>query len=390
MAVDTDVVIVGGGVQGILVLRMLRALGYDVLLLEGEKLGGVQTLHSEAYLFSGHLFAFLAGSGTTQGALVDRGLFREAVDAWRSILSDLALAPAGPTIFVADSADYEGATFRWDDAKLTYGLPLGGLPLSTASEVAVDTLEAFVPDMAVVMEKLATPHLASIRHATVTSVAPRTDGCSITAGFDHGEEHIEARAVVLACITDLVASLAPLGSELLAQKVGTVFARGSGLPEHALTIQRSLEMTIKGARFSKPHWLVGTPRVADDDPSVRAWLCSAMLDPSAEGWEHAMGSFVDELCGGGVDLGAYATTTWLNFTRPYGFHLREHERALVVRPVRLTLAPLAAEAAARTIDRWLGASPSGASTPWPGAAPRFARERWRESTEPLRGLTFTR
>jgi len=38
--IAVDVLVVGGGVQGLMVLRDLSRLGYSVLLLETSKLGG--------------------------------------------------------------------------------------------------------------------------------------------------------------------------------------------------------------------------------------------------------------------------------------------------------------------------------------------------------------
>jgi glycine/D-amino acid oxidase-like deaminating enzyme len=54
---EPDVLIVGGGVQGLWLLNDLRREGYSALLLERRELGGEQTCHSHVYLHQGHLYA---------------------------------------------------------------------------------------------------------------------------------------------------------------------------------------------------------------------------------------------------------------------------------------------------------------------------------------------
>jgi len=53
----TDVVILGGGIQGLWLLKDLRAKGYGAILLEKNKLGGQQTCHSHVYIHQGHVYA---------------------------------------------------------------------------------------------------------------------------------------------------------------------------------------------------------------------------------------------------------------------------------------------------------------------------------------------
>lgn len=54
----TDIVIIGAGIAGLWVQRHLRALGYDVLLLEREAIGAGQTLASQGIIHSGLKYAF--------------------------------------------------------------------------------------------------------------------------------------------------------------------------------------------------------------------------------------------------------------------------------------------------------------------------------------------
>ncbi|MCL1473534.1 FAD-dependent oxidoreductase [Argonema antarcticum] len=77
MSINLDVLIVGGGVQGLWLLNDLTGLGYSVLLLTKDPLGQGQTLHSQLRIQGGHSFS--------DEPLVRR--FREATNEhWRSFI----------------------------------------------------------------------------------------------------------------------------------------------------------------------------------------------------------------------------------------------------------------------------------------------------------------
>jgi glycine/D-amino acid oxidase-like deaminating enzyme len=54
--INVDVLIVGGGVQGLWLLRDFTRVGYHSILIEKEKVGGTQTLHSHGYLHQGYSY----------------------------------------------------------------------------------------------------------------------------------------------------------------------------------------------------------------------------------------------------------------------------------------------------------------------------------------------
>ncbi len=54
--IEVDVLIIGGGVQGLWLLRDLTKEGYSVVLLEKRALGDGQTCHSHVYIHQGHLY----------------------------------------------------------------------------------------------------------------------------------------------------------------------------------------------------------------------------------------------------------------------------------------------------------------------------------------------
>ncbi len=55
--VETDVVVIGGGVAGLWTLAQLRKAGYEALLLENNRLGGGQTLCSQGIIHGGMKYA---------------------------------------------------------------------------------------------------------------------------------------------------------------------------------------------------------------------------------------------------------------------------------------------------------------------------------------------
>ena len=75
---ELDVVVIGGGVQGLLALDALVEKGYSCALVSDGDLGSGQTLHSHGFLNSGFGFAGpelqLASTDVVQPDLVERGL----------------------------------------------------------------------------------------------------------------------------------------------------------------------------------------------------------------------------------------------------------------------------------------------------------------------------
>ncbi len=51
--IPIDVLIIGGGIQGLVLLRQLTEHGYDCVLVTNSDLGSGQTLHSHGLLNSG-------------------------------------------------------------------------------------------------------------------------------------------------------------------------------------------------------------------------------------------------------------------------------------------------------------------------------------------------
>jgi len=56
-AIEVDVVVIGGGIQGLWLLGDLIKAGYNAILLERMQPGFGQTGHSHVFLHQGHIYA---------------------------------------------------------------------------------------------------------------------------------------------------------------------------------------------------------------------------------------------------------------------------------------------------------------------------------------------
>lgn len=90
--VETDIVIIGGGIAGLWLLNRLRQLNFSTILLEANTLGGEQTLKSQGIIHGGMKFA-LQGSITAAAKAIS-----DMPSIWKKCLSgqgeiDLANVP---------------------------------------------------------------------------------------------------------------------------------------------------------------------------------------------------------------------------------------------------------------------------------------------------------
>ncbi len=69
--VETDIVIVGGGIAGLWLLNRLRTLGFSTILLESNTLGGEQTLKSQGIIHGGMKYALQGAITAASQAIAD-------------------------------------------------------------------------------------------------------------------------------------------------------------------------------------------------------------------------------------------------------------------------------------------------------------------------------
>ena len=69
MTQNYDIIIFGGGIAGLFIANRLRCAGYNLILVEKDKLGGVQTLASQGMIHGGQKYT-LQGKVTAQAASI--------------------------------------------------------------------------------------------------------------------------------------------------------------------------------------------------------------------------------------------------------------------------------------------------------------------------------
>ena len=69
--IEKDALIIGGGIAGLWMLNRLRAEGYDVMLLEKNKLGTGQTIASQGMIHGGIKYALNGNLNSASEAIAD-------------------------------------------------------------------------------------------------------------------------------------------------------------------------------------------------------------------------------------------------------------------------------------------------------------------------------
>ncbi|MCB1783466.1 MAG: FAD-dependent oxidoreductase [Alphaproteobacteria bacterium] len=170
MGRSADVVIFGGGVAGLWTLARLKALGYEVLLLEKAALGGVQSIASQGIIHSGLKFA-IAGKVSNLAQLISAmpGKWRDALAGGGPVDLSGARALAESQILLIPKGLFSGvkavaaqkilgrgareiARENWPE-----GLRLSGFD---GSAIFMDEI---VLDMPAVVRALAAPYMDCIR-----------------------------------------------------------------------------------------------------------------------------------------------------------------------------------------------------------------------------------
>jgi len=79
--IHTDILLIGGGIAGLYLLKLLNNLGYDCILIEKDQLGGGQTLQSQGIIHGGLKYA-LGGNLNAESDAI-----KEMPDRWRKLLA---------------------------------------------------------------------------------------------------------------------------------------------------------------------------------------------------------------------------------------------------------------------------------------------------------------
>jgi glycine/D-amino acid oxidase-like deaminating enzyme len=372
LPISLDVLIVGGGVQGLWTLRLLRGLGYSAALVERGTLGGAQTCHSHVYIHGGHLY---------QGDFDLATRLRDANTEWAAFTR--AAEPARgvvPSIFGFSNEEEAAERLAfWDDPRLR--LPYDRTDVPTVLQGGVISQVFKTPEYALnggsLVRKLddspdSMSRINEIRRIHLTPDDGSVSGVDMMMA-DGRAVTIQPGAVVLAAGAGNQRLL-----ELVSQGDRTQLARSRGV-QH---IRKAHMLVVKGPKrrlpplagiFPKVGALFIGSRVVGDDV---VWLVSDDRSPHLEEpedwitydekwWLPRTIQSLEKLAPRtfenkeGLLWGVYAAPK--AEVRTLAFEIRRDwvqqfgiRNLWAVWPAKLTLAPLAAREVASAISTLLG------------------------------------
>ncbi|NBX25823.1 MAG: FAD-dependent oxidoreductase [Planctomycetes bacterium] len=380
-----DALVVGGGVAGLFTLDALTRAGRNALLLERHALGTGQTTSSQGILHAGVKYA-LGGSAGEDA--------REASMAsamWQSMLT----GKGQPDL--ASLRTLASHEFLWRSSGLrgVAGMLGARLALQTRPEAVaaaerpgwlqgvrgdVFRLGEVIIDPRDLLDRLARPHAARLAQGEVVGLRSEGSQASIEALLGGQRVQILASQVFLTAGegNEALLAMAGLASEQPMQRrpLRQAMVRGN--------LPWVFGHCIDGARTR-------VTITSDEMPGGVVWHVGGEL--AERGPSLAEGPFLLEArselvaCLPGVDLRAAEFSSYLvqraeprtgNGRRPASVHVQRDGPFVTVWPVKLVMAPRAAEQAAALS---VAAHPS-ADGQWPAASPRpgLARRPWEEAT----------
>ncbi|BCJ45982.1 hypothetical protein GCM10010168_49300 [Actinoplanes ianthinogenes] len=372
--------VAGAGIAGLLTALALARRGAEVLVVERSRVGAGQSGQSHGYLHQGYAY------GPEEPRLPP--LFRRAGDHWRGLLAAVTPVTAGSTAAFANPVAVGRAERFWRES----GLDVTPQPrpgwLSPASAACFATTERTF-HIGAVLHGLAT----QARAAGVTFVPGVADRVRDTA-YGTRLQVIEPDGVVTALPARTTVIAAGSGAQRLLTR--------SRLPA-VVQLRRAFMLVLRGrlpavsAVFPEParHGLFLASRGGGEADDT-TWLVSDFHSfDSAEAesgqlagwWARRLLLTLRQVVDAGVlsrvaTISGYAATksglTPISGTVAHEFGVDLFDgRAVVTSPAKLTLAPLAAQHAVRTIGSGLGMSPGEIGwDPLPPAADVPAVENW--------------
>ncbi len=163
---STDIVIFGGGVAGLWLLNRLTAEGYQAILLERDRLGGGQSIHSQGIIHGGLKYALHGAFGGASRAIADMPRrWRDCIEGNGEI--DLSACRVLSPRFQLWSGAGLGAGMKvFLGSKAIAGKTEPAVPEEIPEILrgrgAVYNLPDFVIDSASLIEALAAPHQSRI------------------------------------------------------------------------------------------------------------------------------------------------------------------------------------------------------------------------------------
>lgn len=406
MAVELDVLVVGGGAQGLWLLNDLTKYGYRAVLVERDQLGGGQTCHSHALIHRGHYYDDIdmmivlnAAAQFWESFVGQKGL--------NKLNTASALAGFGPGTAV------ERHTYFWRTAGLNFQECSEMPDILDGGQVAhLFETEEFSLDAHQLVAALASDVDNSIYKIgeSASALQFETDGrtvTTVTAELEDATVALKPRFVVLAAGIGNFELLERLGAGMIDRTAGApvqaqrknhmLVVRGPGLPPltAVFPIRGGLQGVFICSRPDPEHggylWLV-----ADHNSTPHRWNSNGGSPVDArvsQEWVARILVSLKATAPGllGVDLRSQLELcAYTGLTSERNFGVGQHmtdcyidplgfDNLLTIWPTKLTLTPFASNVAIRFI-RPKVPDPAG---PWPtidrpihAPPPPVAHETW--------------
>jgi glycine/D-amino acid oxidase-like deaminating enzyme len=228
-----DILIIGGGVQGLVLLDELTRHGYRCVLVTHSDLGSGQTLHSHGLLNSGTglLTGQLREAMTLAGTFAhDRGLHLYGYDRWYAFLPPPAFER------LRTGWDASGYSYReCSPAELPAGFREAEL-LQTGMRTHVIALNGYNFPKRQLVQLLARDHLPRILRGTVGTVRHEVDGNGLR-------------------IMSVEVAAAAIGETVIIAPKAVIASAGTGTKRLLRSLSLALPSTIQRVTHTKEHMI---------------------------------------------------------------------------------------------------------------------------------------
>jgi glycine/D-amino acid oxidase-like deaminating enzyme len=379
-----DIVICGGGISGLWLLNLLSKIGFNVVLIEADLLGGTQTMASQGMIHGGQRY-MLGGKETLQAAGIAQSAKRwdaclrgqGDIDLRSvSVLSDTQVMwPAGgPIAVVALLAAVRSFNTR------TRKLREEEIPAALAgvAGLSVYELPEKVIDVASLVQTLKVKHSCRIFKGTVDSIS--SDGTLVISGRESKAQSIICAAGV--GNEGLLKLLKSTRSQVQQRPVRQIMVKSLPFPlyGHGITANFRPRVTVTSHPLSTGGycWYLGgalaehTSSLTDGDAIKYAKLemksLFSHIDWSGRQWS--------------TWCGVRAEADNPSGRLPDAPVVKNYGRVMIVWPTKLTLAPVLGDVVLSSLEE------KGIQPKYPGQCPTFsglerpptAAYPWEEST----------
>jgi len=349
--IHTDIVLFGGGIAGLYLLKLLSNLGYDCILIEKNQLGGGQTLQAQGIIHGGMKYA-LGGHLNSEFDAI-----KAMPNRWRSMLSGNETVNLTDTQVVSEtqhmwsSGKFASRFTSFFASKLLRGqvdkLNKSQMPplfQTSAFTGNVYKLTDLVLDTPSLLKNLAQGVEQRILRADTLEFDQQNDRVeSVTLRFENSEQlQVYSKAMVF-CAGE--------GNETLCQQAGVENAPMQRRPLHMVMVKHDLPFSLyaHGIGNAKPRITITTHETRD---GKKVWYLGGELSESGvernkEAQIAAAKIELSELFPW-LDFGAAEWATFFidraeplqqSMNKPDCAYTHQEKNLLVAWPTKLTLAP---------------------------------------------------